>query len=271
MTRLDGKVAIVTGAGRGVGKGIAIRLAKEGARVVVASRTKDTIDQVVSSIGHQGGTAIGVSLDVGKRDEVNRMVAASVAAFGRVDILVNNAQSFGVPGSRDLYPKLTSLENLSEQAWDNTYQTGLKGTLYGMWAVFPGMRDRQWGRIINLGSRQAQFGMPGLAAYNSTKEAIRGLTRTAAREWAKHGITVNCINPVIATDAMLAHFDDLGAKSPEERQAMLEASVKKQMLPMGYGDAERDGGGLAAFLASDDSRFLTGMTFMLDGGLSPVP
>jgi NAD(P)-dependent dehydrogenase (short-subunit alcohol dehydrogenase family) len=270
MTRLVGKVAVVTGAGRGIGKGIAIRLAKEGARVVVASRSRDTVDQVVETIANSGGSAIGVAVDVGSREQVERMIASASEAFGQVDILVSNAQSYGLPGSGDIYPKPTPLEEFSEAAWDNTYQTGLKGTLYGMWGVFPGMRDRHWGRIINLGSRMGVVGMPGLAAYNSTKEAIRGLTRTAAREWAKYGITVNCINPVIATDAVLTHFDELGARNAEERRRMMDAQAEK-MLPMGYGDPERDGGGLAAFLASDDSRFLTGMTFLLDGGVGPMP
>jgi len=270
VTKLVGKVAIVTGAGRGIGKGIAIRLAKEGARVVVASRSRDTVDQVVQTIDSAGGSAIGVAVNVGSRDQVNRMVACASEAFGQVDILVNNAQSYGLPGSSDIYPCITPLEQLSEAAWDNTYQTGLKGTLYGMWGVFPAMRDRHWGRIINLGSRMGVVSTPGLAAYNCTKEAIRSLTRTAAREWAKYGITVNCINPVIATDAVLTHFDELGARNAEERRRMMDAQAEK-MLPMGYGDPERDGGGLAAFLASDDSRFLTGMTFLLDGGVGPVP
>jgi NAD(P)-dependent dehydrogenase (short-subunit alcohol dehydrogenase family) len=227
MTKLAGKVAIVTGAGRGVGKGIAIRLAKEGARVVVASHSRDTVDQVVQTIDSAGGSAIGVAVNVGSREQVNRMVACASEAFGQVDILVNNAQSYGLPGSSDIYPCVTPLEQLSEAAWDNTYQTGLKGTLYGMWGVFPGMGDRHWGRIINLGSRMGVVSTPGLAAYNCTKEAIRSLTRTAAREWAKHGITVNCINPVIATDAVLTHFDELSARNAEDRRRMMDAQAEK--------------------------------------------
>lgn len=268
MGKLEGKVAVVTGAGRGIGRGIALRFAKEGARVVVASRSAESVDRVVREITDVGGQALGVTVDVGNREQVGRMVADAISSFGSVDILVNNAQSFGAPGSRTLYSEETPLENFDEAVWDNIYQTGLKGTLYGMWAAFPGMRARKWGRIINFGSRLALLGVPGMAAYNATKEGIRGLTRTAAREWARHGITVNCINPVIATDAVTARLKVLGS-TPEEQAAMVEARAKQ--LPMGYGDAERDGGGLASYLASDDAAFLTGMTFMLDGGVGPLP
>jgi NAD(P)-dependent dehydrogenase (short-subunit alcohol dehydrogenase family) len=270
MSSLEDKVAVVTGAGRGIGRGIALRLAKEGARVVVASRSTRSVDAVVAEITAHKGQAVGVTVDVGDRSQVQRMADVAVAAFGPVHILVNNAQSFGTSSSRDLYPKETPLETFDEAVWDHTYQSGLKGTLYGMWAVFPGMQARKWGRIINFGSRLGQLGVPGMAAYNSTKEAIRGLTRTAAREWAQYGITVNCINPVIATDAVTARMEELGAaQSLAERTAMQQARSK--LLPMGYGDAERDAGGLAAYLASDDAGFLTGMTFMLDGGVGPLP
>src|SRR6202035_3994749 len=125
MTKLVGKVAVVTGAGRGIGKGIAIRLAKEGAREVVASRSRDTVDQVVETIANSGGSAIGVAVDVGSREQVERMIASASEAFGQIDILVSNAQSYGLPGSGDIYPKPTPLEEFSEAAWDNTYRTGL--------------------------------------------------------------------------------------------------------------------------------------------------
>ena len=261
--RLAGKVAIVTGAGRGIGRGIAIRLAKEGAGVVVASRSIGTVEQVTEEVRALGGPVTGVTVDVGDRADVERMVATAVAELGRVDILVNNAQGWGSPSRRDVSPPMHPLESFPEDEWDFTFQTGIKGSLYGMQAVFPHLRDAGWGRIINFASPAAAQGMPGLAAYNANKEAIRGLTVTAAREWGKYGITANCISPVIPTDAMQAHYNSV--EDPEAREAMLRASVDRFVVGR-MGDPETDTGAVAAFLASDDSGFMTGRTFYVDGG-----
>ncbi len=256
MGKLDGKVVIVTGAGRGIGKGIALHLAKEDAKVVVASRNKDTVDDVVRQIHDMKKSAVGVTVDVGNREQVNRMVERAVKAFGPVEVLVNVAQSWGSPNRHDLSPPETPLEEIPEEEWDHTFRTGLKGTLYGMTAVFPSMKEHRWGRIINFGSPLAMAGKARMAAYNITKEAIRSLSLTAAHEWAAYGITVNCILPAILTDSMKDHFQD---------QAVLEAFMKQ--LPMGrLGDPEKDAGGLVAFLASDDASYLTGLSIILDGG-----
>lgn len=254
MEKLNGKVVIVTGAGRGIGKGIALRLAKENAHVVVASRSQKTVDEVVQEIHNIGKSAIGVTVDVGIKDQVNAMVGQAVKSFGPVDILVNVAQSWGHPKKHSLSPPQTPIEEIEEDEWEFTYQTGFKGTLYGMKSVFPFMKENHWGRIINFGSPMALSGKPYMAPYNSTKEAIRSLSLTAAHEWAKYGITVNCILPAILTDALKKDYAD-----------DLEALIQK--LPMGrLGDPEKDVGGLVAFLASDDAAYLTGMSIILDGG-----
>jgi 2-hydroxycyclohexanecarboxyl-CoA dehydrogenase len=151
MKRLEGKVAIVTGAGRGIGRGIAIAYACEGANVVVASRTKSTVDSAVSEIEAEGGTALGVACDVGRRDDIFAAVAKTVAAFGTVDILVNNAQGFGTERRPTPTPRLTPLEDFDEDEWEYTFRTGALATLWGMKAVFPSMKDRG-GKIINFGS-----------------------------------------------------------------------------------------------------------------------
>jgi NAD(P)-dependent dehydrogenase (short-subunit alcohol dehydrogenase family) len=265
MVRLEGKVAIVTGAGRSVGRGIALRFASEGARVIVASRSPETVDKVSAEIQANGGAALGVTVDVSNREAVDAMVAEAIQRFGQVDILVNNAQSWGKPGRKDADPPPHALEDYPEDEWDYTYQTGLKGTLYGMWAVFPGMRDRGWGRIINFYSPAAQQALPNLAAYNCTKEAIRSLTRSAAREWGKHGITVNCISPVIINDSgrrQLARITD-----PDQLESAKRASLER--IPLGrFGDAEQDAGAVLTFLASDDAGFVTGETLRVDGGFA---
>jgi len=256
MGKLDGKVAVVTGAGRGIGRGIALRLAKEGAHVVVASRTERTVNQVVNEIKATSKSALGITVDVGSPDQVIAMVDQTVKAFGTVDVLVNVAQSWGTPASKSMSPPKTPFEDISEEEWDYTFQTGFKGTLYGMKAVLPFMKNQRCGRIINFGSPVALSGRPLMAAYNMTKEAIRSLTLTAAHELGPYAITVNCILPAILTQALADNRKDA---------SQLEAFMKT--LPMGHlGDPEHDAGGLTAFLASDDAAYLTGGTIILDGG-----
>jgi NAD(P)-dependent dehydrogenase (short-subunit alcohol dehydrogenase family) len=256
MGRLEGRVAIVTGAGRGIGRGVALKLARDGAHVVVASRSKDTIDKVVGEILHLEKSAIGITVDVGMSEQIDAMVDKTVKTFGTVDVLVNVAQSWGPPGGKSPSPPETPLEEISEEEWNYTYQTGFKGTLYGMKAVFPYMKNQHRGRIINFGSPMALTGKAHMAAYNATKEAIRSLTLTASHEWGAYGITVNCVLPAILTEALADNHKD-----PKQMQALLSR------LPMGHlGDPEHDAGGLISFLASDDASYFTGGTLILDGG-----
>lgn len=258
MKSLKNKIAIITGAGRGIGRGIALRYGEEGMRVVVASRTASTVEAVVNEIKAAGGTAIGITCDVGDQDQIKSMVRQTVEAFGAVDVLVNVAQGFGTPSEPAGSPVVTPLEQYRDEEWEHTFRTGATATLWVMKAVFPHMKERG-GSIINFGSKWGIEGYPGTAAYNATKEAIRALTRTGAREWGKYGIKVNCINPVIQTDA--------AASVAKDRPDLMEHLVK--LTPAGrLGDPYRDAGGLAAFLASGDSDFLTGHTFPLDGGYS---
>ena len=256
MRRLDDKVAIVTGAGRGIGRAIALEFAREGAQVVVASRTPSTVDSVAAEIEASGGTALGVAADVGERAEVERMIAATIERFGRLDVLVNNAQAFGTKQQPEASPGHIRLEDFTEDVWDNTYQTGLKGTLYGMQASFPHLK-LNGGAIINFGSGNGIGAMKGTAAYNATKEAIRSLSRTAAAEWGKHGIRVNVIIPTIITDSAHAFF---------EARPGIEDKLVAQIPLRRFGDVDRDIGPVAVFLASDDSAYVTGQAIHVDGG-----
>jgi NAD(P)-dependent dehydrogenase (short-subunit alcohol dehydrogenase family) len=255
------KVAIVTGAGRGIGRGIAVALADVGMQVVVASRSESSVKSAVDEIEAAGGVAHGLQVDIGDRAAVFSMVERTIETFGRLDMLVNNAQGFGPAHAPASAPIIQPLETFDEDEWEHTIRTGLTATLWAMKAAFPHMKEHG-GRIVNFASEFGMIGREGAAAYNSAKEGIRGLSRTAAREWGKYGITVNVITPMVRTSALEA-FE---VADPAGMEA-----VRNEIPLRRFGDPLRDAGGLAQFLASDASSYLTGMNFMLDGGHCMVP
>jgi NAD(P)-dependent dehydrogenase (short-subunit alcohol dehydrogenase family) len=259
---LEGKVAIVTGAGRGIGRAIALAYGREGAKVVVASRTPATVEAVASEIESAGGEAIGAACDVGKRHDVFAAVAQAVAAYGTVHILVNNAQGFGTEANPQASTVFVACEDTDENEWEYTLRTGPTATLWFMKAVFPHMKAQNYGKVINFASSSGQIGFPGNTCYNAAKEAIRALTRTAAREWGQYGINVNVINPALETRA----FDAWKTARPDFVEA-LKAQIPMRRL----GDPERDAGPLAVFLAGRGSDYMTGSTFMLEGGMHTLP
>jgi len=246
MHSVDGKVIVVTGSGRGVGLGIAKHLGRGGARVVLAEWKQDLLDGAVAELTDLGVEVLGVRTNIMEQREIDAMVAATVERFGRVDGIVNNAQTF-----RPLAP----MASVSADDVDVFYTSGVKGSLWAMQAVYPHMAAQGWGRIVNFASSMGITGGRGFGAYNASKEAIRALTRTAAREWAADCIVVNCIAPAAAD-----HHGD-AAKQSEGYRIFVEN------CPMGrQGDPETDIGPLAWFLCSDACRYLTGHTFMADGG-----
>ena len=170
--RLAGKVAIVTGAGQGIGRGIAVVYAREGATVVVAERKEHRAERTAAEIRAAGGRALALATDVSDRRDVTAMVERTLREFGRLDVLVNNAQ-----GMHEHRP----LEDLTDEEFDVFLVSGLKGTFWAMQAAFPAMKAQGGGRIINMVSLNALVGAPGLADYNATKAAIQALSRTAAR------------------------------------------------------------------------------------------
>lgn len=261
MGRLDGKVAIVTGASRGIGRGIALAFAREGARVVVSARHLATLQVVVEEIEARGGTATAVVCDIARPDQIRRLIACGADEYGPLDILVNNAQGFGTAAKPAGTPTPAPLETYSLDEWDYTMRTGPDATLVSMQAAFPHMKSRG-GLILNLGSRRGQVGAAGTVAYNAAKEAVRAITRTAAREWGKYKIRVNLINPLVesgSTEAQKRDYPEIYAKTIAE-------------VPLGrFGEAEKDAGGLAVFLASAEGDYITGQTIMLDGGRYIAP
>ncbi len=263
MSRLAGRVAIVTGAGRGIGRAIALCYAKEGARVVVTSRSPDTVTEVCGEIAAAGGTALGVSCDVSRKEQIVAMVQQTVDAFDTVDILVNNAQGFGTPQQPTPYPARRGIEESLDEEWMYTLQCGLMGSMWAMQAVFPHMKKQKRGKIINFGSMAGQRGESKQAPYNCTKEAIRALTRTAAREWGRYGITVNVVNP-----AAFSHAQDMFRKDFPPPPGTEEA---KHIPLRRLGDPMKDIAPVALFLATEESDYITGMTVMADGGLLMGP
>lgn len=253
MGRLDQRVAIVTGAGGGIGKGIARRLASEGAAVVVAEYDENTGLATAEGLRSDFGVrAVFQPTDVGDKAQVLAMVDAAMREFGRVDILINNAWARR-PGSSGFAPVEAKLDDDMEHA----FRIGYMASFWAMQAVFPHMRDQNWGRIVNLASLNGVNAHPYSLDYNAAKEALRTLTRTAAREWARHQICCNVLCPAAATDAYLA----FAKANPENAAQMLRQN------PMGrMGDAEQDIGSVALFLASEDARYLTGNTLFADGG-----
>jgi 2-hydroxycyclohexanecarboxyl-CoA dehydrogenase len=243
---VDGKVIVITGAGKGIGKGMALHLGKGGASIVVAEWIPELIEQTCAELDALGVPNIGVRCNVSERFEIEAMIDRTLDAFGRVDGLINNAQTFR---------PMAAVSELTEHDLDVFYTSGVKGTLWAMQAAYPHMQRQRWGRIVNFASAMGITGGAGFAAYNASKEAIRALTRTAAREWALDGIVVNAIAPAAAT-----HHGAAGQASEGYRVFVESCPMRRQ------GDPEVDIGGVAWFLCSDGCRYVTGQTFMVDGG-----
>ena len=243
------RVVIVTGAGRGIGRGVAVHLARHGARIVAAEYRQHRLDEVIAELNGLDVPNLGVECDVSDREAVFGMVDATIDRFGRVDAIVNNAQSF-----RPVMP----LEDVTETDMDLLYRTGTLGTLWGMQAVFPHMRDAGYGRIVNVGSANGIRGAAGFGPYNASKEAIRALTRTAAREWARYGIVTNCYCPAAAGHRDRPPDGDLRADA-------WDAMYSNHPMHRD-GDPEEDIAPVVLFLCSPAAQWLNGETLMLDGG-----
>jgi NAD(P)-dependent dehydrogenase (short-subunit alcohol dehydrogenase family) len=248
MGVLDGQAAIVTGAAQGIGTGIARRLAEAGADVLITD-LNPAGEQVAADIAAEHGVKTAFrKVDVRNKAEVYDMVEGATQELGRLDILVNNAWGGGGFGP---------LEQKTDEIMQAGLDVGLWAAHWGMQAAFPGFVEQGRGRIITLASLNGVNAHPYTAEYNVAKEAVRALTRTAAREWAKHGITANIICPAAITPA----YESFRASAPENAADLLKQN------PMGrMGDPAADIGGCVVFFASDDAGYVTGNTLFVDGG-----
>jgi NAD(P)-dependent dehydrogenase (short-subunit alcohol dehydrogenase family) len=245
--RLDGKVAIVTGASRGLGRVMAGALAEAGASVVVTARTLEVAEAAATEIGGPSRfKTLGLAVDVTRADDVEEMVSRTVGAFGRVDILVNNA-GINIRGP---------IETLTEGDWDAVIDTNLKGPWLCCRAVAKLLKDQGSGRVINVSSMLGEISLPDRTPYCSSKGGLTLLTKTLALEWAPYGVTVNALCP----GPFLTDINKPLLKDPDVRAAM-EAKV-----PLGRWGDPAELGPAIVFLASDASSFMTGATLFIDGG-----
>jgi NAD(P)-dependent dehydrogenase (short-subunit alcohol dehydrogenase family) len=248
--RLKDRVAIITGAARGIGQAYCLALAREGAKVVAADIL--SCEETVTKVKEAGGEALGIVTDVASEPSTQAMAAQTIRRFGRIDTLVNNAAFFG---------KLTPFEQISEAEWDRVMAVNVKGLWLCSKAVIPTMKQQGEGKIINISSATIWMGMPLFLHYVASKGAVFAFTRALARELAGTGINVNTITPgYTMTEAALNIAD------PET-----VASFKRQLLDMQIikrNEEPEDLAGTVIFLASDASDFITGQTFNVDGGLT---
>ena len=244
--KLRDLVAIITGSGQGLGFAMAQSFAEEGAKLVLTGPAQEQLDEKATVLRDRGAEVLAIAGDVRYRRTAEETVERTLAEFGRLDILVNNAQSTG--GSAPFVEQ-------DDEHLERKIRSGLFGTIYFMQAAYPALSKRG-GAVINLGSGQGIIGGIGAAAYAATKEAIRGLSRVVAREWGKDQIRVNVICPGATTQTFKDWFED----RPDDLARLLE------QVPLGrIAEPYPDVGRLAIYLASPDC-FLTGQTLMLDGG-----
>ncbi len=244
MTRLSGKVALITGGGTGIGRAIAMAFAREGASVCVAGRRFEKLREVISEIQKQGGAGLAMECDVTHAREVERAVKGTVERFGRLNVLVNNAGMLHV----------STVEGISEEDWDRLMTVNVKGPFLMSRAVLPEFRKCGGGVIVNIGSV--------LGLYCASKGGVTMLTKAMALDHAHENVRVNCICPsIVETDLVKGVFDE-----SERGQAWLKARIAT--IPLGRIGQPADVAEMAVFLASEESSWLTGVAIPLDGGIS---
>lgn len=255
MADMEGKVAIVAGGSLGIGRGAALALAAEGARVVIGARRQEAIDAVVAEIGAAGGAAVGVSVDLARAEDAKRLIEVAVERFGGVDALVNSQgiQRYG------------TVEETTEELWDEVMNVNLKSMFLTAKYAIPELRKRGGGAIVNVSSVQGLATQTQVAAYSTSKAGIIGLTRTIAVDYAKENIRANAVLPASVDTPMLRTSADQFKSPGQTIEDVLDDWG--QMHPVGRVGTPAEIGALIAFLASPRASFITGAEFKADGGM----
>jgi gluconate 5-dehydrogenase/3-oxoacyl-[acyl-carrier protein] reductase/2-deoxy-D-gluconate 3-dehydrogenase len=261
---LKDKVAIVTGAGSGIGRGIALTFAEAGVDVAVAARTKEKLEKTAEGIRKLGRQALVIQADVTKKADVQNVVAQTLKTFGKIDIMVNNAgivilkPVVYVPGMKlEGWEVADSWDTpLSEEEWHRVLDTDLTSAFLFAQAIGPYLLERRKGRVINISSNSAELSPPYFSSYCAAKAALSMFTRCLATEWGPYNVTVNAIGP----GSVLTELSAPVLNVPERKERILKAVPLKRLAE------PREIGLLAAYLASDAAGYITGQTFFIDGG-----
>ena len=257
MTAPGRRVALVTGAGRGIGRAIALALAAAGSPVVLAARSVDELDSGVDEIAAGGGDVAAIECDLTDRAQSTTLVERAAATLGPIDILVNNA---GIGSSADPRP----LADFRDAFWDETLELNLTAPYLLSKAALPHMRAQRWGRIITVASINGRIPSPHSGAYVASKHGVIGLMRVLALELASEGITVNCVNPgpvhTRVNDARIAYDAERLGRDVEE--------YERGLTPIGGRLEPEDIAPMVVYLASDEARMITGQAYNVDGGVN---
>lgn len=257
---LKGKVVLVTGASKGIGKAIAEAFAAEGSNVVLSARHQQELEQVAQEIQRRGGNAVAVAADVTKANEVQRLVQQAIAHFGTIHVLVNNA------GGADGF---SSFEELSDEDWVNVFQLNVLSTVRLTRAALPSMQQQKWGRIINISSESGTQPDPFMPHYNAMKAAINNLTKSLSKAYAKDGILVNTVSPAFIKTPLIEQFmadqaKESGITPQEAEQAFLRQN--RPHIELSRAGTPEEVAAAVVFLASQTASFITGSNLRVDGG-----
>jgi len=245
--RLDGKAAVITGAGQGLGRGYALEFAKQGADIVVNDVNIDSANSVVKEVEEIGRKAIAVKAAVNSKEEAQNLIDTAIETFGKVDILVNNA---GIT-------RTAMLHKMTQQEWDQVISVNLTGVFNCLQAVASHMIERKYGKIVNVTSVAGIRGTMGQINYGAAKAGVIGITKSAARELARYGINVNAVAPGVIETAMT----EVIRSTPKFKDKFMSE------IPLGRFGQPEDVAKVAAFLASDDANYVTGQVISVDGGI----